>query len=585
MHVVEPGSDHVPAPCVVVRPAGAEPASWERDMSEALVSLTPAELRDAQLVLKRSTCALLDAALADVLEEARRIRELEPPLQVLIVAAADVRPRIEHTMLFMPGLGDVWVVEPAQIRPELLHRARAVTAHRRAFHDTRSRRRHDRAAVGARVTSRTHISDAYLAALLSVLPDPVISIDPEDRILSWNGAAERVFGVSGDTPAPQSLHDVFSAEDPAALARLLAAAATDAPARGEFAFHAGGEAHVAEVSVIPVEAAGYRVRAVVVHEITQERRARTALEAQAEELRAQRTQLADTHHELELANAELREAFDALAERTREAERARAEADSANRAKSDFLATMSHEIRTPINAIIGYTELLEIGLAGPLEEKQRGFLERVRFSSRHLLTLIEDILDLARIEAGRTQLSSARVSAAAVVGAAIALVGPQAHARKIRLRHATLEDRLTTFDGDEDRVRQILVNLLSNAIKFTEPGGRVTVNHGVSAAAPPMVSGRAGPWTFIQISDTGVGIAPVDLERVFLPFEQADQGYTRRKGGTGLGLAISRQLARLMGGELTADSELGRGSTFILWLPHQPTYDDASQLSERAATR
>jgi PAS domain S-box-containing protein len=582
MHVVEPGSDHVSAPCVVVRPAGAEPAPWERGMGEALVSLTPAELRDAQLVLKRSNCALLDATLADVLEEARRIRELEPPLQVLIVAAADVRPRIEHTMLFTPGLGDVWVVEPAQVRPELLHRARAVTAHRRAYHDTRSRRR---AAVGARVTSRTHISDAYLAALLSVLPDAVISIDPEDRILSWNGAAERVFGVSGDTPAPQSLHDVFVAEEPAALARLLAAAATDAPARGEFAFHAGGEAHVAEVSVIPVEAAGYRVRAVVVHEITQERRGRTALEAQAEELRAQRTQLADTHHELELANAELREAFDALAERTGEAERARAEADSANRAKTDFLATMSHEIRTPINAIIGYTELLEIGLAGPLEEKQRGFLARVRFSSRHLLTLIEDILDLARIEAGRTQLSSARVSAAAVVGAAIALVGPQAHARRIRLRHATLEDRLTTFDGDEDRVRQILVNLLSNAIKFTEPGGRVTVNHGVTATAPPIVTGRGGPWTFIQITDTGVGIAPADLERVFLPFEQADQGYTRRKGGTGLGLAISRQLARLMGGELTADSELGRGSTFMLWLPHQPTYDDAAQLSEGAATR
>jgi PAS domain S-box-containing protein len=557
----------VAARCVIVRADGAARAPWERSVADATVLLAPADLSDAGPQLAHADCALLDAELPDVLAQGRWIRELEPPLQVLIVAPAEARARLEHAMLFVPGLGDVWVVDPARIRPELLARAASITAQRRAYHATRTRLRRALATLGPRTTGRAHISDAYLGALLSVLPDPVISVDPDDRILSWNSAAEDVFGISSSSATRMSLREVLIVDDAAALSRLLAVAATDSPAHDEFEFHAGGQRRIAEITVIPVEAAGYRVRAIVLHEVTQERRARAELETQAYELQQQSTQLVETHHELELANLELRHANDALAERTREAERARTEADSANRAKSDFLATMSHEIRTPINAIIGYTELLQIGIAGPLEEKQRAFLDRVRFSSRHLLTLVEDILDLARIEAGRTDFATARVSAASVIAAALALVGPQAHARNIHLTHATQADQEPSFEGDEVRVRQILVNLLSNAIKFTEPNGRVTVSHGVAHAAPPVTNGHPGPWTYVRVADTGVGIAPADLERVFLPFEQAEQGYTRRKGGTGLGLAISRQLARLMGGELTADSEVGRGSTFVLWLP------------------
>jgi PAS domain S-box-containing protein len=568
---------------VIVRAAGAERAPWESALGSEKVALTPTELRDAQSTLARVDCALLDAALPDVLGDGRRIRELEPPLQVLIVAPPDRRTLLEHAMLFVPGLGEVWVVEPAQVRPELLERARAITAQRRAYRETRARLQHDLAALGARATGRAHISDAYLAALLSVLPDPIISIDPHDRILSWNSAAERVFGFSGARAAGSALRDVLVVGDPSTLSQLLIATATDAPACAEFEFHVGGRACIAEITVIPVEVAAYRVRAIVVHEVTEERRARAVLKAQTEELQQQSAQLAQTHMQLELANRALRRANAALAERTSEAERARAQADAASRAKSDFLATMSHEIRTPINAIIGYTELLEIGIAGPLADRQRAFLERVHVSSRHLLTLIEDILDLARIEAGRTDLTTAPVPANRTIAAAIALVGPQAHARRIRLAQPTFADSQTTFEGDEDRVRQILVNLLSNAVKFTEPDGQVTVSHGVSDLPPPTVDGR-GPWTYIRVADTGVGIAPADLERVFLPFEQAEQGYTRRKGGTGLGLAISRQLARLMGGDLTAESEVDAGSTFTLWLPQHAPRNGAAELSPSTAS-
>jgi signal transduction histidine kinase len=285
--------------------------------------------------------------------------------------------------------------------------------------------------------------------------------------------------------------------------------------------------------------------------------------------------------ELERANRELRRTVTELADRMTEAERARAGADAASRAKSDFLTSMSHEIRTPINAIVGYIELLEIGVAGPLSERQRTFLDRISISSRHLLGLIADILDLARIEAGRTELARCSIPVDRVIVAAIQLVAPQAHARGIHIALSPLTDAhaQTTFEGDEDRVRQILVNLLSNAIKFTEPTGRITVTSGVSDTASVAPGGRSGPFVYVRVADTGVGIAPADLERVFQPFEQAGPGESRARAGMGLGLGISRELARLMGGDLSLQSELGRGSTFTLWLPQHPRLSDAHRLA------
>ncbi|HEV2149246.1 MAG TPA: PAS domain S-box protein [Longimicrobiaceae bacterium] len=266
----------------------------------------------------------------------------------------------------------------------------------------------------------------------------------------------------------------------------------------------------------------------------------------------------------------------------REAEEAREEAQAANRAKSEFLANMSHEIRTPINAIAGYTDLLEMEIAGPVTDGQRHQLERVRASSRHLLALVEDILDLAKVEAGRMEVAHERVSAAHAVESALAMVGPQAVRKGVTLTDRCAAEEGTVYVGDEDRVRQILVNLLSNAIKFTDPGGEVRVTCGTRDRPDPGAQlFEDGPWAYIRVQDTGIGIAPQEVESMFRPFVQAEQGHTRTQGGTGLGLTISRQLARLMGGDLAAESEVGRGSTFTLWLPTRqrrgPSVDEIVQ--------
>lgn len=245
-----------------------------------------------------------------------------------------------------------------------------------------------------------------------------------------------------------------------------------------------------------------------------------------------------------------------------------AEAEAASQAKSEFLANMSHEFRTPINAIVGYTELLEMGISGALTEAQSEQLRRIRASSRHLLGLVEDVLDLAKIEAGRITVAHERTRTAPTLEAALELIAPQAAAQSLEIENRCGSQPDLLFIGDEDRVRQILVNLLSNACKFTEPGGRITATCEISTSRGPgaELSGK-GPWVCISIEDTGIGMAPEQLDAMFEPFVQGETGRTRTRGGTGLGLTISRRMARLMEGDLTVRSELGRGSCFTLWLP------------------
>jgi signal transduction histidine kinase len=251
-----------------------------------------------------------------------------------------------------------------------------------------------------------------------------------------------------------------------------------------------------------------------------------------------------------------------------EAERtARAEAEEVARAKSDFLATMSHELRTPLNAITGYTQLLELGVAGPVTDAQRSYLNRLYASGRHLLGLVDDVLDLANIERGRMSITREQLTTGQVVAAALALITPEAAARSIRLLDEREGDVGLPFVGDEHRVRQILLNLLSNAVKFTPPGGTVTVGCDRIVRREATDALPAGDWVCISVRDTGIGIAPEQQSAIFEPFMQADSSRTRTVGGTGLGLALSRRLARLMGGDLTVESRLGHGSTFTLFLP------------------
>jgi signal transduction histidine kinase len=247
---------------------------------------------------------------------------------------------------------------------------------------------------------------------------------------------------------------------------------------------------------------------------------------------------------------------------------ARAEAEAASEAKSEFLAMMSHELRTPLNAVIGYAELLDLGIGGPLTVEQRQQVVRIRTSGRHLLGLVNEVLDLAKIEEGRlaVHMGVGRVGDAA--DAALALVQPRAEEKGIDLVDQCLGDSSVMYEGDEDRVRQILVNLLSNAVKFTDPGGRVVLE--CSVASTPDAEARLtarDQWVYLRVTDTGVGIPTEQLPLIFEPFVQGESGHTRSNDGSGLGLTISRRLARLMGGDLTVRSEVGKGSAFTLWLP------------------
>ncbi len=239
----------------------------------------------------------------------------------------------------------------------------------------------------------------------------------------------------------------------------------------------------------------------------------------------------------------------------RAAERARADAEAANQAKSDFLATMSHELRTPLNAIAGYTELLEMELRGPITDKQRDDLRRIRRSQRHLLALVNDVLNFARLDTGYLNYEIVPVSVADTLGAVEAMIAPQMRAKGLAYELRSPVDTLMVA-ADHEKLQQILVNLLSNALKFTPTGGRIDLDCSTNDES-----------VLVTVTDNGRGIPADKLEVIFEPFVQVERALTRETEGSGLGLAISRQLARAMHGELTVTSELGMGSVFTLTLP------------------
>jgi signal transduction histidine kinase len=234
---------------------------------------------------------------------------------------------------------------------------------------------------------------------------------------------------------------------------------------------------------------------------------------------------------------------------------ARAQAEEANRTKSEFLAVMSHELRTPLNAIGGYAELIEMGIRGPITADQRADLHRIQQSHRHLLGLINQVLNYTRVDTGTVRYDITDVPVAGALVAAETLVAPQLRAKGLTYTLGTCGPDLVVR-ADREKLQQILLNLLTNAIKFTKSGGALRVD-----------CWQDGDRVSIAVEDTGIGIAPDKLTSVFEPFVQVDATLTRTSEGVGLGLAISRDLARGMGGELTLESTVGVGSIFTLALP------------------
>jgi len=279
--------------------------------------------------------------------------------------------------------------------------------------------------------------------------------------------------------------------------------------------------------------------------------------------------IGQSYASLQMTEQLLRDAYATLEqkveERTVELQAALVRAESADHIKSAFLATMSHELRTPLNSIIGFTGIMLQGLAGPLNPEQTKQLEMVRGSGRHLLKLVNDILDISKIESGRLEVSRESFDVERSINRVLAMVKPQIDAKGLVLE-ASVPTGLGRAVNDEHRFEQVLLNLLGNAVKFTEHG-RIGVtaerieDHRVSDG------GEGRPAIRIRISDSGIGIKPEDLITLFQPFRQIDSGLGRVHEGTGLGLAICRRLADLMDGEIHAESEWRKGSVFSFVLP------------------
>jgi PAS domain S-box-containing protein len=254
-------------------------------------------------------------------------------------------------------------------------------------------------------------------------------------------------------------------------------------------------------------------------------------------------------------------------ERTQELQKALVRAEAADKIKSAFLATMSHELRTPLNSIIGFTGIILQGMAGPLNSEQSKQLGMVKGSAKHLLELINDVLDISKIEAGQLEVSSESFDLVALIDRVVSALRPVIE-KKGLLFHTSIGKDLSVINTDRRRLEQILINLINNAIKFTEKGS-VSITAELLKDFKPSFNTPAAPFLKVSIADTGIGIKPEDLDLLFQPFRQIDSGLSRAHDGTGLGLAICRRLLELMCGQIFAVSEWSKGSEFILLLPLQ----------------
>jgi len=362
--------------------------------------------------------------------------------------------------------------------------------------------------VSERIPEQARFGD-----LLESMPDAIIVADQAGLIVLANTHAKSLFGYSEQELVGKALEELmperFRAAHPRDVAGYFAQPRVRPIRAGIelFGLRANGEEFPVEISLSPIRMGGAIFAVSAIRDVTERRRLEDSIR-------------------------------------------------KANRMKSEFLANMSHELRTPLNGIIGFTEFLADEKPGPLNPKQKEYLNDVHTSALHLLQLINDLLDLAKVEAGKIRLQPEPFSPGRVIEETRAVVNGIAQAKSIHIR-SSISPEIGTVFLDPRKFKQICYNLLANAVKFTNPGGSVEIE-----AAP-----HDAAHFEVRVRDTGIGIRREDVDRLFREFEQLDSGAARRFGGTGLGLALTRRLVEMQGGTISVQSQYGRGSTFTVTLP------------------
>jgi PAS domain S-box-containing protein len=389
---------------------------------------------------------------------------------------------------------------------------------------------------GGSVTILTQArAERRLRELLEAAPDAIIEVNREGLILTVNLATEQLFGYSREELLGQPVEALVPEQ----------VRAKHSGYRGNYAAHPvtrpmgiglalegrrrNGTTFPVEISLSPVKSEeGFRVTAII-RDVTERREAEDRLQA----IRTEYTR------ELELRNREI---------------------EKANRHKSAFLANMSHELRTPLHTVIGFSELLAEQTKGPLNDDQKRFVNHIRKDSQHLLALINEVLDLSKIEAGKVQLRRETLDMAAVLEDALSSIRPRGLEKSLEI--GTHVSGPVLVNGDRLRMKQILYNLLSNAVKFTPAGGRIEVDAGI-----------VDEFAQISVRDTGIGVAPEEHDSIFEAFQQAGAAEEGMRQGTGLGLPITRRLVEEHGGRIWIESEPGRGSRFTFTIPLKAAHE------------
>ena len=388
----------------------------------------------------------------------------------------------------------------------------------------------------------------YAEAIVETVREPLLVLDERLRVLTANRAFYDSFGTSQGDTIGRALFELGNGQwDITVLRGLLERVLSDGVAFNE----------VEVEHVFPAK--GRRTMLLNARRVASDRNGLPLVLLAIEDVTEQKR----ANDLLALANIELASRASELEATTLELRGKTAEAQASSRAKTDFLGTMSHELRTPLNAIAGYAQLLDMGIRGPVTEAQHADLASITRSQKHLLGLINEILNYAKVEAGVVRMQLTDVNVDDLLASVEEMVAPQMKWKALRYERVNQDghdDPTLAVRGDENKLRQVLLNLLTNALKFTAVDGTVEISCDVDESND---SGRAA----IRVRDTGIGISEEHLGVIFDPFVQVNPSLTRPSDGVGLGLAISRELARAMGGDITVESKLGSGSTFTLTLP------------------